>query len=337
MTTKGHITMFDESALRPAPGAKPTVVSSVIYEVADKVGVNTTKPRATIDVVGDAAIIDPNISYTPDPTEPHPRLLAYARDGVAIRAIATGLYTVGVYGSGVESGVVGHATDENGNGVYGISSTNGCGGRFWAPGIGASALVAYAPTGGIAAHLDGEVHAGDLFASSVSAGSKSFVIDHPLDPANKYLRHSSVESSEMKNIYDGMATLDSKGEALVNLPDWFEAENVDFRYQLTAVGGAFTPYIAAEIAKNSFKIAGGMPGKKVSWQVTGVRQDAFAKAHPIHVEEQKPEIERGFYLHPELFNAEPEKQVEWARRPKLMKNIKEMPHPIHPPRKIKPA
>ena len=37
---------------------------------------------------------------------------------------------------------------------------------------------------------------------------------------------------------------------------------------------------------------------KVSWQVTGVRQDAYAKAHPLQVEQDKPAAERGRYLHP---------------------------------------
>ena len=46
---------------------------------------------------------------------------------------------------------------------------------------------------------------------------------------------------------------------------------------------------------------------KVSWQVTGIRQDAWANAHRIPVEEEKPEQERGFYLHPELYSAAEEK------------------------------
>jgi hypothetical protein len=52
---------------------------------------------------------------------------------------------------------------------------------------------------------------------------------------------------------------------------------------------------------NRFKIAGGKPNAEVSWQVTGIRQDAWANAHRIPVEEDKTEKERGTYLHPELF------------------------------------
>ena len=108
----------------------------------------------------------------------------------------------------------------------------------------------------------------------------------------------------MKNIYDGIVRLDASGEAVVELPEWFEALNADFRYQLTAIGApAPGLYIAEEIADHHFKIAGGPPGTKVSWQVTGVRQDAYAKAHPLQVEVDKPDSERGYYIHPELYGA----------------------------------
>jgi hypothetical protein len=144
---------------------------------------------------------------------------------------------------------------------------------------------------------------GDVSVSgslSVS-GVKHFKIDHPLDPANKYLNHSSVESSDMMNIYNGNVVLDEKGEAVVQLQDWFEALNREFRYQLTSVGEFQQLYIAEEISGNHFRIAGGKPHGKVSWQVTGVRHDAYAETHRIPVEEEKKGAERGTYLHPELF------------------------------------
>ena len=126
----------------------------------------------------------------------------------------------------------------------------------------------------------------------------SFKIDHPLDPAKKYLSHSFVESPDMMNIYNGNVVLDGLGQATVELPEWFSALNKDFRYQLTCIGGFAQVYIAEEINKNRFKIAGGDPGLKVSWMVTGIRKDAFAQAHRIQVEELKPERERGKYMHP---------------------------------------
>jgi hypothetical protein len=145
-----------------------------------------------------------------------------------------------------------------------------------------------------------------------------FKIDHPLDPANKYLYHSFVESPDMKNLYDGVVVLDSNGEAVIQLPEWFEAVNRDFRYQLTAIGAPGPNlYIAQQVSGNQFKIAGGGAGMKVSWQVTGVRQDAYANAHRIPVEEAKAASERGLYRHPEVFGQPPEKQIGQQSTPKM--------------------
>jgi len=163
--------------------------------------------------------------------------------------------------------------------------------------------TASTPAVGWAGFFDGDVNVtGTLFK-----GAGAFRIDHPLDPENKYLSHSFVESPDMKNIYDGVAVLDAAGEAIVTLPDWFEALNQDFRYQLTPMGAAFVPYVAEEIAGNQFKIGGGIPGRKVSWQVTGIRHDAYANAHRIQVEELKPSAAMGTYLHPDAFGQPVEK------------------------------
>ena len=115
----------------------------------------------------------------------------------------------------------------------------------------------------------------------LSKGGGSFKIDHPLDPARKYLYHSFVESPDMMNIYNGPSSWTGDGPADVELPDWFEALNRDYRYQLTAIGGpAPDLHIAAEVSGGQFAIAGGAAGQKVSWQVTGIRQDAWANAQP---------------------------------------------------------
>ncbi|MCG3128655.1 MAG: hypothetical protein CHACPFDD_03544 [Phycisphaerae bacterium] len=136
---------------------------------------------------------------------------------------------------------------------------------------------------------------------TLSKGGGSFKIDHPLDPQNKYLYHSFVESPDMMNIYNGNVVLDERGEATVTLPDWFEALNRDFRYQLTCIGGFAPVYVAEKVTANQFRIAGGTPKLEVSWQITGVRQDAFANAHRIPIEQDKPAALRGSYLHPDAF------------------------------------
>ena len=125
------------------------------------------------------------------------------------------------------------------------------------------------------------------------ATNKAFKIDHPLDPANKYLYHTAIESPDMKNIYDGVITLDEQGEATVTLLDWFEALNSDYRYQLTALDTASPNlHISQRIKERKFKIAGSQPDQEVSWQVTGIRQDEWAKANRIPVEELKNESEK---------------------------------------------
>jgi len=166
---------------------------------------------------------------------------------------------------------------------------------------------------------------GDIYVSgAIYAGTKDFRIDHPLDPANKYLLHASIESSEMVNLYSGNVVLGSNGTATVQLPAWFEAVNGDFRYQLTAIGRSSPGlYVAQEISGNRFQIAGGAPGTKVSWQVTGVRHDAYAKANPLVVERDKIALERGHYIHPELYGAPEEAGVEWARHPAWTEHVKE--------------
>jgi hypothetical protein len=142
------------------------------------------------------------------------------------------------------------------------------------------------------------------------ASTKDFRIDHPLDPTNKYLKHASIESSEVLNQYSGNVVLDDKGEARVEFPAWFAAINTDFRYQLTAIGAPGPNlYVAEEVVDNAFKIAGGAPGTKVSWLVTARRNDPYMRAHPYVVERDKPERERGYYTDPSLYGAPKEQGI----------------------------
>lgn len=166
---------------------------------------------------------------------------------------------------------------------------------------------------------------GDVgITGSLSEGGGSFKIDHPLDPANKYLQHSFVESPDMMNVYNGNVILDANGEAVVELPNWFETLNRDFRYQLTCVGGFAQVYIAEEISGNQFKIAGGEPGMKVSWQVTGIRQDAWAESHRIQVEVEKEGDERGRYLHPQEYGVSETMGINYQKFQKLEKEMQNM-------------
>ena len=203
-------------------------------------------------------------------------------NSVAVKGRADSLGAVGVWGeSAANTGVYGISGNANGRGVWGANTA-----------------------GGWAGYFDGKVHVQGTLTKSAG----SFQIDHPLDPANQYLSHSFVESPDMKNLYDGVAVLDGNGAAVVSLPDWFAALNGgeefqgDFRYQLTPIGAAMPNlHIAEEIAGNTFRIAGGMPGMKVSWLLTGIRHDPYAESARIAVEQRKPDGEQGTYLHPELY------------------------------------
>ena len=213
------------------------------------------------------------------------------------------------------------ANSSGGSGVLAFGGTGNTVGRS-----GGIAIEAFSGRGengatpGLAGKFDGNVEVTGV----LSKGGGSFKIDHPLDPENKYLSHSFVESPDMKNIYDGVVSLDQNGEAVVEMPEWFGTLNRDFRYLLTAVGAPMPGlYIAEEITNNRFKISGGMAGMKVSWQVTGIRQDAWANKNRIKVEEDKSELERGHYLHPEAFGKAEERSVEWAKNPELMREIKQ--------------
>jgi hypothetical protein len=174
-----------------------------------------------------------------------------------------------------------------------------CGGSWYIDSAGN--LVLQPATSNLNVRVNGNLNvAGNVEAMG---GTKHFKIDDPLDPANKYLYHASVESPDMMNIYNGNITTNSRGIALVTLPDYFEALNRDFRYQLTVIGQFAQAIVAQEIRHNHFTIQTSKPNVRVSWQVTGIRHDAYAEAHPSPVEVDKPVAERGHYLHPELFGA----------------------------------
>jgi hypothetical protein len=242
------------------------------------------------------------------------------------------------YGGNGVHGLGGTGSFQGGIGTLGVGGNSGTEGGIGESGVGGDGGLVDGPGGifeGGLGSADGDgidviagsgvggTFTGDLeVGGAITAGTKDFKIDHPLDPANKYLLHASVESSEMMNIYTGNVTTNAQGEATVQLPEWFEVLNTDFRYQLTVIGQFAQAIIARKIESNRFEIRTNAPNVEVSWQVTGVRQDAYAKAHPLVVEEQKESRLQGFYIHPELYGAPEEKQIEWARHPQMMKQMK---------------
>jgi len=227
-------------------------------------------------------------------------------------------YRIGVFGlagqgseyNGYSFGVWGRSYGGNyAYGVYGF----GYSADITDYGIYGSCLVSNGNYGG---YFYGNLHA--TGTNTKAAGG--YMIDHPDDPANMYLSHSDVSSPEMKNIYDGNVITDGNGEAVVELPQYFESLNSDFRYQLTVIGSFAQAIIAEEIKGNVFVIETDKPFIKVSWQVTGIRNDAFAKSKPIEVETLKDSDKQGLYQNPELFGYGVEKAIDYEHHQDIPEN-----------------
>ena len=120
---------------------------------------------------------------------------------------------------------------------------------------------------------------------SLSKGSGSFKIDHPLSEKNSthHLVHSFVESPQADNIYRGRATLEN-GAATINLDSesgmtdgTFVALNTDIQSFVTnetdwdAVKSSVTGNILTIESQNNSSSA------IVSWLVIGERQDQHIK------------------------------------------------------------
>ena len=184
-------------------------------------------------------------------------------------------------------GVLGDSTAQFGTGVIGITrSSSGTGyGVYGSNAVGNPSNYGVFSNGNLG-----------------SSGFKTFRIDHPLDPANKYLQHFSSEGPEPINEYSGNVYLDADGGAWVTLPAYFETINTDFRYDLTPIGASAPGlFIAQEVQNNTFRIEGGKPGLKVSWEVKARRFDPYARAYSATAVVEKQGREVGRYLQPQLF------------------------------------
>ena len=220
---------------------------------------------------------------------------------------------IGAYGLGNFYGVYGQSSSATGRGVYGFASGAGSNNGTGVYGRNDSA-------NGWAVFAQGKFGA---------SGTKSFRIDHPDDPGNKYLRHYSTESPEVINFYRGNLVLDSTGGAVVELPHYFAKVNKSPSYQLTAIGAPMPMlHVAEEIDEAAlcagadaepaettppctFRIAGGAPGAKVSWRVEAVRNDRWVQTYGAPVEIEKLGLEKGTYQHPELYGQSPESGLNY--------------------------
>jgi hypothetical protein len=208
---------------------------------------------------------------------------------------------LGIKGVGT-SGVQGVAGGTSGNGVEGLGGTSGSGIVGFGVGSTGKGIVGVSPSSGLsgtgttAAQFFGDV---SVTGSLSVTGTKNFRIDDPLDPAHKFLVHAAVEAPTMETFYDGIMTTDAHGVGVVTLPPYFERLNRDFKYQLTVIGTFAQAIIKKEIHDNRFVVATSEPNVRVSWQVTAVRNDPYARAHPFVVEQPKTGGDLGRYVYPQ--------------------------------------
>jgi len=175
--------------------------------------------------------------------------------------------------------------------VFGFMDRTGAStGTNWA--VGVFGQNPYAGTNDWAVYANGKMGA---------SGPKSFMIDHPLDPENKYLLHYSAEGPEPYNLYRGVVTTDASGRAVVHLPDYFEAANKDFSYYLQPIGTFAQVIVEEEVRNNEFVIRTDKPNVKVSWMVVATRDDPYMRYFwKPTVIEKSPE-QRGKYLIPQVY------------------------------------
>ena len=232
-------------------------------------------------------------------------VLGNSRGVNGVASTTTDSYTSGVYGTATGGSVSNYGV----RGYASGSSNTNCG------------IYGYASDGitNYAGYFSGNINV----TGTVLKSADQIKIDHPLQPESKFLSYSTVVSDKMMGIYNGIAILNGEGEAIVTMPDWFESANTEFRYQLTAIGAPGPNlYILKKISGNTFEIAGGEANMEVSWQVTGIRNDNFARKHPIEVETAKNLTEKGYYLHPESYGLPKEKGIEYQHEQKMIKESK---------------
>ncbi|MBS1778015.1 MAG: hypothetical protein JST70_01735 [Bacteroidetes bacterium] len=214
-----------------------------------------------------------------------------------------------IYGeSNAGIGVIGVSSSQNG--MYGLSTVNSAAGvAAVSTASGGYGVWAVNTASGTAGYFQGNVN----ITGSISKSSGTFKIDDPIDPENKYLYHSFVESPDMMNVYNGNITTDASGNATVSLPAYFGALNKDFRYQLTVIGVFAQAIINREISNNQFSIKTDKPNVKVSWQVTGIRKDPYANAHRVVEEVEKEAPNKGKYLHPVEYGQPASKGIDYDK------------------------
>jgi hypothetical protein len=321
---------------------KNTIVKSGIVQKSGNVGIGTTTPSSPLTVNGTIESLSGGFKFPDGSVQTSAGLASVSHDytmaGLGTSAspltLANPLSITATSSetplqvSNPNGGYAIYASDDSSVGGFGITGFTNVGTAIQGIGNSNNSIGVIGVDGsaggfgifgyGISGYSWAGWFQGDVnITGNLSKSGGSFKIDDPVDPANKYLYHSFVESPDMKDMYDGTAITDASGNATIQLPKWFQALNRSFRYQLTPIGQFAQAIVATEVENNQFTIKTDKPYVKVSWQVTGTRHDAWANAHRIPVEVEKPKEERGHYIHPELFGQGQDKNIIAAHRPDM--------------------
>jgi hypothetical protein len=207
---------------------------------------------------------------------------------------------VGGYGVFGQAGITGgNGTGVRGENVNAANSGYGVEGTTNGAGAGIHGTENSTNAAALAGLFDGNVRInGNLTVTGTKSG---FRIDDPSDPARRTLTHTPVETDALSVVYTGNVRTGSNGRASVRLPAYADAIAGDWRYQLTPIGRFGQVIVEREMRDGQFVIRTEHGNTKVSWSVTGLRQDRFARKHPFRAVKAKTGTERGRYLHPDLY------------------------------------
>jgi hypothetical protein len=250
--------------------------------------------------------------------------ITYGGRFVSRSTSGTGVFGYATATSGTTTGGFFQSDSTSGRGVYGeataaTGSTFGVWGVTSSPASTAYGVYGQEPSGGAG-------HAVYALGTLAASGTKSFQMDHPINPETHYLNHFCAEGPEPYNVYRGNVVTDARGYATITLPAYFESINRDPTYHLTIVNGAGEDFVQVrvvrEIKNNQFTIRTSAPHVKVSWEVKAIRNDRWIQQYGFQTVQEKEDEIKGKYQHPELYGQPKEKGIHHHPEPEPVKETR---------------
>jgi hypothetical protein len=277
----GPVTGIDADAGGYGTGTKIGVDTSAVHSGTSYASTYGVYSSATASSAGYAVSMNGNATAS--------------NNGYAYGLVANG----NVSGSGSGYGVGGSVSGYNAGGggtAYGLITS--AGGYCTGPKYG---LYSYAWGSGdcYAAYFSGHVHV----AGQLTKSSGTFLIDHPLDPYNRVLRHNFVESPEELCVYRGKVRLDASGQATVTMPSYFVALTKEDEATVTVSPIGRKSFLTSYEWNSKFDAftVFGDPNAQVSYLVLATRDDPSILVLRRPVEEDKSPDQKGKLLLPAAY------------------------------------